>query len=58
MAGHLLWHDVDPQIVLDLLLCWNAVRCRPPLSDEEVARTVDSISRLHLRHGEVDHDPL
>lgn len=52
MAGHLLWHDVDPRVVLDLLLCWNAVRCRPPLSDEEVARTVDSIIRLHLRHGE------
>jgi len=31
------------------LLSWNAVRCRPPLSDDEVARTVDSIARLHMR---------
>jgi hypothetical protein len=48
-AGHLLWHGVDPEVVLDLLLCWNATRCRPPLSDDEVARTVDSIARLHAR---------
>lgn len=50
MAGHLLWRGVDAQVVLDLLLCWNAIRCRPPLSEDEVARTVDSITRLHLKH--------
>ena len=50
LAGHLLWHDVDPAIVLDLLLCWNAERCRPPLSDDEVAQTVQSITRTHFRH--------
>lgn len=49
LAGHLLWHGVDPAVVLDLLLCWNATRCRPPLADDEVARTVDSIVRLHLQ---------
>lgn len=47
LAGHLFWHGVDPEVVLDLLLCWNARRCRPPLSDDEVARTVESILRLH-----------
>ena len=47
LAGHLFWHGLDPKIVLDLLLCWNASRCRPPLSEEEVARTVESIMRLH-----------
>lgn len=49
-TGHLLWHGVDPDVVLELLLCWNRVRCRPPLDDEEVARTVESITRTHARH--------
>lgn len=49
MTGHLLWHGVDPEVALELILCWNRVRCRPPLSDDEVARTVESISRLHER---------
>jgi len=47
LAGHLLWHGVDPDVVLELLLCWNAQRCRPPLPEEEVLRTVESITRLH-----------
>lgn len=47
LAGHLLWHGVDPLIVLELLLSWNRTRCRPPLPDAEVARTVESITRLH-----------
>jgi hypothetical protein len=50
LTGHLLWHEVDPEIILDLLLCWNEVRCRPPLSDDEVSRTVESIVRTHERH--------
>jgi len=49
LSGHLLWHGVDPQVVLELMLSWNRLRCRPPLSDAEVARTVESISRLHER---------
>ena len=47
LAGHLLWHGVDMRVVMELLLCWNAVRCRPPLPVDEVVRTVESISRLH-----------
>ena len=35
-AGHLLWHCVDAEVVLELLLCWNRLRCRPPLDDGEV----------------------
>ena len=50
IAGHLLWHGVDPDVTLELLLCWNRIRCRPPLDDEEVARTVRSITHLHERH--------
>lgn len=52
-AGHLFWHGVDPEIVKELLLCWNRVRAKPPLDDEEVAATVESIRRTHERH---DHD--
>lgn len=51
LAGKLLWHGLDPDVVTELLLCWNRVRCRPPLSDAEVVRTVDSITRTHL-HGD------
>ena len=47
LTGHLLWHGVDPQVALQLLLAWNRVRCKPPLDDDEVARVVASITRLH-----------
>jgi hypothetical protein len=47
LAGHLLWHGLDQEVVLELLLAWNRQRCRPPLSDEEVAAVVASIARLH-----------
>lgn len=49
-AGHLLWHGVDPEVATELLLCWNRLHCEPPLSDEEVVRTVESITRTHRRH--------
>ena len=47
LAGHLLWHEVDPEVAMELLLAWNRTRCRPPLEDAEVARVVESIARLH-----------
>ena len=47
MTGHLLWHNVDPDVALELLLAWNRMRCRPPLDDAEVARVVASITKLH-----------
>jgi hypothetical protein len=53
LAGHLLWHGVDPAVSLELLLCWNATRCHPPLALDEVVRTVESIVRLHV-HGRAD----
>jgi len=49
LTGHLLWHGVDPEVALELLLSWNRMRCRPPLPDDEVARTVESIRRTHFR---------
>ena len=52
LCGHLLRHGVDPEVATELLLCWNRERCRPPLSDEEVVRTVRSITRRHERREE------
>jgi hypothetical protein len=51
-TGHLLWHGVDADVILELMLAWNRVRCRPALDDEEVLRTVRSIERTH-RRGQV-----
>jgi len=48
-TGHLLWHGVDPDVALELMLAWNRMRCRPPLDDEEVIRTVRSIERTHAK---------
>jgi hypothetical protein len=57
LAGHLLRHGVDAAVVMELLLCWNRVRCRPPLADDEVAAVVTSIKRLHEREAEARHCP-
>jgi hypothetical protein len=54
LTGHLLWHGVDPNVAIELLLCWNRQRCRPPLPDGEVVRTVQSITRLHEREDDAD----
>jgi hypothetical protein len=51
LTGHLLWHGVDADVALELLLAWNRLRCRPPLPDDEVAQVVASIARLHRREG-------
>ena len=48
LAGHLLWHQIDPEVTLELLLAWNRMRCRPPLADGEVAQVVSNIVRLHF----------
>ncbi|MGE5147630.1 MAG: bifunctional DNA primase/polymerase [Candidatus Eiseniibacteriota bacterium] len=49
LTGHLLWHGVDAEVALELMLGWNRLRCRPPLDDAEVAQVVASIVRLHER---------
>jgi hypothetical protein len=48
-AGHLLRHYVDPRVALELLLAWNATRCKPPLNHTEVVRTINSIAGAELR---------
>jgi hypothetical protein len=49
LAGHLLRKYIDPYIALDLCRAWNVHRCRPPLPDQEVTRTVESIATCELR---------
>ena len=41
LSGHLLRRFLDPFIVLDFMQCWNAVRCRPPLPEDDVTRIVE-----------------
>ena len=48
LAGYLLRRHVDPHAALELVRAWNASRCRPPLADGELVRTVDSIARREL----------
>ncbi len=49
LAGHLLRHRVDPYITLGLLRSWNLQSCRPPLTETEIMRTIDSIAGAELR---------
>jgi hypothetical protein len=57
LTGHLLWHGVDPDVALELMLAWNRMRCRPPLDDAEVAQVVKNIVRLH-DEGDARNPPL
>lgn len=45
LAGYLLRRRPAPRVVLEVLRAWSESRCRPPLSEEEITRTVDSIAR-------------
>ena len=45
LAGYLLRRRPAPLVALELLKTWNLVRCRPPLDEDELVRTVDSIAR-------------
>jgi hypothetical protein len=49
LAGHLLRRAVDPLVVLEMLLGWNALRCRPPLEDDEITDIVARITERELK---------
>lgn len=53
LAGHLLRKDVDALVVLNLLTAWNQVRCRPPLSDDEVHVTINSIAGREFKRRQL-----
>jgi hypothetical protein len=48
LAGHLLRRRIDPYVTLDLLHCWNACVCVPPLDTEEVTATIESIAQREM----------
>ena len=49
LTGYLLRHRVSLGVSLELLKSWNLVNCRPPLAEDELMRTVDSIAGAELR---------
>jgi Bifunctional DNA primase/polymerase, N-terminal/Primase C terminal 1 (PriCT-1) len=49
LAGYLLRCLPAPRVVLELVRVVNEARCMPPLSDEEITRTVDSIARREAK---------
>lgn len=57
LSGHLFWHGIDADIVIELLSCWNRIRCSPPLDDDEVIQTVLSIFRLHRQGSSAGSPP-
>ena len=49
ITGHLLRRHVDPHVVRELLIGWNATHCEPPLPLDELGRTFESICARELR---------
>jgi hypothetical protein len=52
LSGYLLRRYVDPVVTVELMQALNAARFTPPLSQEEIRRTVASIARKELRRRE------
>jgi hypothetical protein len=48
LAGHLLRRFIDPIVALELVQSWNAMRCTPPLSPDEIIAIVNSICGREL----------
>jgi hypothetical protein len=48
LAGKLLQCGFDPLMTLELCHAWNEARCKPPLEQAEVTRTVNSIAGREL----------
>jgi putative DNA primase/helicase len=56
LAGHFLRRYIDPYVTLDVLRCWNACPCRPPLDDAELVKTVISIAIRELARRRARRD--
>jgi hypothetical protein len=52
LAGYLLRHYIDAYVVYELLLCWNAQRCRPPLPGRAIERIVMSVGKKEMQRRE------
>jgi hypothetical protein len=49
LTGLLLRHRIDPLVTVEIVAAFNAARCRPPLSVNEVLTVVDSICARELK---------
>jgi Bifunctional DNA primase/polymerase, N-terminal/Primase C terminal 1 (PriCT-1) len=49
LTGYLLRKWIDPRVTLEIVRCFNAVRCHPPLDDPELIKIVRSICSKELR---------
>lgn len=49
LAGHLLSKGIDPYVTVELLMAWNRTKSMPPLEDDEVLSTVNSIAKSEAR---------
>lgn len=49
LTGYLLRRRPAPRVTLELVRARSESRLRPPRSDEEVARTVDSIAQIEMK---------
>jgi Bifunctional DNA primase/polymerase, N-terminal/Primase C terminal 1 (PriCT-1) len=49
LAGMLFRRLPDPKIAAELIACFNAVKCRPPLGPDELKRTLDSIAAKEMQ---------
>jgi len=49
ISGLLFRRLPDPVLAAELVACFNAVKCRPPLEPAELKRTLDSIAAREMR---------
>ncbi len=44
----------DPTLAAELVACFNAVKCRPPLDSAELKRTLDSIAAREMKRRKLN----
>lgn len=55
LAGLLFGSNLHPHIATELCLCWNEARCKPPLTQDEALRTINSIAGREFQKKEQFH---
>jgi hypothetical protein len=48
LTGYLLRKYVDPLVVIAIVRDWNLLHCQPPLPDEEVIQSINSIAGIEI----------
>jgi Primase C terminal 1 (PriCT-1)/Bifunctional DNA primase/polymerase, N-terminal len=55
LAGHFLRRYIDPVVCLEMMVVWNAARCRPPLGEDEVETIVNNIAGREIKRRGAAH---